>query len=343
MAVNGERNLLWQLRERLRLGLCAAVLLHFLLLPGAPGDGTAQLRACIALVALLGVVMGFLSLARRWPSRPLAEVFWALPALLLALLWAAHLGRQGASPAELLVWLGVVVLALFVFLGSVMGAAFNAALGLLLALVLVAWPPTGEAATLWRSAALALPAIAILGFSLMRFTETHLTEYAETSDQLRAARLDALTGALGRAALEEHLGKSAVYARRSGTPLSIIVTDIDRFKQVNDQHGHGAGDDVLRAFAKRLRRNVGGQGGTVGRWGGEEFLIVLPGITRTDALVLAETLCREVERGPLAGLAVTASFGVAALRDDGDSPAALFARADARLYEAKAAGRNAVR
>ena len=343
MALDGERNLLWQLRERLRLGLCAAVLLHFLLVPGGPQGGAAQLRAVVALLALLGVVMGFLSLARRQPSRPLAEVVWALPTLLLTLLWAARLGQGGASPAELLLWLGVIVLALFVFLGSVLGAAFVAVLGLLLTLALVMWPPTGEAATLWHSAALALPAIAVLGFSLMRFTELHLTVYAETSNQLRAARLDALTGTLGRAALEEHLGKAAVYARRSITPLSIIVTDIDRFKQVNDQHGHGAGDDVLRAFAKRLRRSVGGLGGTVGRWGGEEFLIVLPGVSRTDALVLAETLCREVERSPLAGLNVTASFGVAALRDDTDSPASLFARADARLYEAKGAGRNTVR
>lgn len=343
MAVDVERNLLWHLRERLRLGLCAAVLLHFLFLAGQSQDGTAQFRAFVALVALLGVVLSSLSLARQKPSRLLAEVVWALPALLLVTLWAARLGQRGASPDELLVWLGVIVLALFVFLGSVLGTAFAAALGLLLTLVLVMWPPTGEAADLWRAAGLALPAVAVLGFSLMRFTEVHLTVYAETSSQLRAARLDALTGTLGRAALEEHLGKTAVYARRSGTPLSIIVTDIDRFKQVNDQHGHGAGDDVLRAFAKRLRRNVGGLGGTVGRWGGEEFLIVLPGVPRTDALALAETLCSEVERSALAGLAVTASFGVAALRGEADSPAALFARADARLYEAKAAGRNTVR
>ncbi|WP_226991415.1 sensor domain-containing diguanylate cyclase [Deinococcus gobiensis] len=341
--MDGEQNLLWQLRERLRLGLCAAVLLRFLLLPGMSGDSAVQVRAYVALLALLGVVMSLLGLSRRKPSRLLAEVVWALPTLLIAPLWAAHLSRMGGSPAEMLLWLGVIVVALFVFLGSVLGAAFSAVLALLLGLVLMMWPPTGEAATLWHSAALALPAMAVLSFSLMRFTEVHLTVYAETTDQLRAARLDALTGSLGRAALEEHLGKAAVYARRSSTPLSIIVTDIDRFKQVNDQHGHGAGDDVLRAFAKRLRRSVGGLGGTVGRWGGEEFLIVLPGLSRTDALVLAETLCREVERGPLAGLNVTASFGVAALRDATDSPASLFARADARLYEAKAAGRNTVR
>lgn len=342
VGVNNERNLLRQLRERLRLGLCAAVLLQFVWMPTARADGTAQLRAFIALVALLGVVVSFLNFARG-PIRQGVEVLWALPTLVLALFWAAQLARQGQSPAELLLWLGVVVLALFFFLGSVLGAAFNTALGLLLALVLVAWSPTGEAAGLWRSAALALPATAILGFSLMRFTELHLTVHAETRDRLRAARLDALTGTLGRAALEEHLSAAAEYARRSAAPLSVIVTDIDHFKTVNDRHGHGAGDDVLRAFAKRLRRNVGGQGGTVGRWGGEEFLIVLPGRSRTDALAVAETLCREIEGSPLAGLDVTASFGVAALRDVADSPAALFARADARLYEAKAAGRNTVR
>ncbi|MFC5846915.1 GGDEF domain-containing protein [Deinococcus petrolearius] len=345
MALNGQRHLLWQLRERLRLGLCASVLLDFVWMSGGggPEDGTAPLRAGMALVALLGVILSFLNLARRQPGPRLGEGIWTLPTLPIALLWAAHLGRQGDSPAELLVWLNVGVLALFVFLGSALGTAFNAALGLGLTLVLVAWPPAGEAVMLWRSATLALPATGILGFSLMRFTEVHLAVHDETSDLLRAARLDALTDTLGRAALEEHLAQAAAAARRGGTPLSVIVTDIDHFKGVNDRHGHGVGDDVLRAFAKRLRRNVGGQGGTVGRWGGEEFLVVLPGLPRTDALALAETLCREVARSPLAGLTVTASFGVAALRGEPDSPGALFARADARLYEAKAAGRNTVR
>nr|WP_255639203.1 GGDEF domain-containing protein [Deinococcus betulae] len=155
--------------------------------------------------------------------------------------------------------------------------------------------------------------------------------------------MDAVTEVLGRGAIEEELERAAQHAAQARTPLSIIMTDIDHFKRVNDDHGHATGDDVLRATAKRLRRSVSGSGGLVGRWGGEEFIVLLPGVARTDAMKVAERLRSEVSAEAVAGLHITASFGVAAMRGAHDSIDELFSRADSALYHAKRAGRNVVR
>ncbi|MDO4245384.1 MAG: GGDEF domain-containing protein [Deinococcus sp.] len=203
-------------------------------------------------------------------------------------------------------------------------------------------PSTPETQQLWLSGLMAMLAFSLVGYLTMRFIERNLSLHEQTSGQLRAAQLDALTGILGRAALEAELQRAIDQALENRSALSVIVTDIDHFKQVNDLHGHGAGDDVLRAFAKRLRRNVG-TSGSVGRWGGEEFLIVLPGMSREDATALAERLRREVSQSDIAGLPITASFGVASLRPPHDGLEQLFGRADERLYEAKNSGRNMVR
>lgn len=107
----------------------------------------------------------------------------------------------------------------------------------------------------------------MLEYSIIHFIEINLLLHAQDSARLRAARLDALTGVYGRGAIEEELKRSMNSAREANTPVSILVTDIDHFKSVNDMHGHTTGDDVLRAVAKCLRRNVGRIGGVMGRWG----------------------------------------------------------------------------
>ena len=241
------------------------------------------------------------------------------------------------------IWTAVALPLLFIQTGTRYGI-FSVVLlmGTLVTVVMRTRPASPEVQQLWLTGLMAMLAISLVGYFTMRFIERNLSLHEQTSGQLRAAQLDALTGILGRAAIEAEMQRAIEQALENRSALSVIVTDIDHFKQVNDLHGHGAGDDVLRAFAKRLRRNVG-TSGSVGRWGGEEFLIVLPGMSREDATALAERLRREVSQSDIAGLPITASFGVASLRPPHDGLEQLFGRADERLYEAKNSGRNMVR
>ncbi|WP_353540826.1 GGDEF domain-containing protein [Deinococcus xinjiangensis] len=250
---------------------------------------------------------------------------------------------HSASPSSYLTWLLLGCLIIFVVGGATIGSIFGLLLGAGLFALTITYPPSADLVLPWMTGMVGMVGIGSVSYLLMRFIEDNILLHAQTNDQLKAARLDALTGIYGRAATEAELRRSIEHAQKSNTPLSILVTDIDHFKQVNDQHGHATGDDVLRSFAKRLRRNVGGSGGIVGRWGGEEFLVILPSMARPDAFAMAERLRHEVSVAPVAGIPITASFGLASLRRSEDNIDQLFARADERLYEAKNAGRNLVR
>lgn len=157
----------------------------------------------------------------------------------------------------------------------------------------------------------------------------------------RLASADPLTGLANRRGGEKDIAAEISRARRQNTSLSCVLLDIDHFKEVNDTFGHQAGDYVLRELSALLRRTVRAYDILV-RWGGEEFLAVLPGVDHEQALKLAERIRQAVENMPLAGIGgVTASVGVAALGND-YSFDAMFAAADRRLYSAKASGRNTV-
>ena len=157
----------------------------------------------------------------------------------------------------------------------------------------------------------------------------------------RLASADPLTGLANRRGGEKDIAAEISRARRQNTPLSCVLLDLDHFKEVNDTFGHQAGDYVLREISALLRRTVRAYDILV-RWGGEEFLLVLPGVEKDQALRLAERIRQAVENMPLAGIGgVTASVGVASLGSD-YSFDAMFAAADRRLYSAKAAGRNTV-
>jgi len=153
---------------------------------------------------------------------------------------------------------------------------------------------------------------------------------------------DGLTDLLNRDAGERQLREQLVKAGESDQPLSIVLLDIDHFKEINDEHGHGIGDLVLerigRLITQRLNRQDFGM-----RWGGEEFLLVLLDTEIEDARRAAEAFRRLVaDTGFHDEIRVTASFGVAQWRED-EKLDALFHRADEALYDAKAAGRNQVR
>ncbi len=170
---------------------------------------------------------------------------------------------------------------------------------------------------------------------------------ASVKQTIELAVTDGLTGLHNRRYLDNHLKLLIDRAVARGRPLSICITDIDRFKSVNDTYGHDAGDEVLRDFAHRVRSTVRGAD-LACRFGGEEFVVVMPDTPADAAAAIAERLRTMVEDRPFAlpnsdtKLSITASLGLATLNLSGDTPEALLKRADTALYQAKNNGRNQV-
>lgn len=166
-------------------------------------------------------------------------------------------------------------------------------------------------------------------------------ELEKISAELEALETtDGLTGLYDRRAFQERLDEEVGRTARYGTPLSLIMLDIDDFKGYNDSFGHPAGDAALIAMARILERDIREQD-VVARYGGEEFVLILPQTDSAGAAAYAERVRATIEEQQWAHRALTASFGTATLHLNEDS-AALIARADAALYGAKAAGRNCV-
>jgi diguanylate cyclase (GGDEF)-like protein len=161
----------------------------------------------------------------------------------------------------------------------------------------------------------------------------------------RQALVDGLTGIANRRQCEDALTAEIARSERLGTPLTLILADLDDFKAINDVHGHPVGDDVLREFASVLRATVR-ESDLAGRWGGEEFLLLLPGTDVDGGAQLADRVRRVLAERSFRGrdgsvFGVTCSFGVAQHADDGDERE-LFAAADRALYRAKRHGKNRV-
>jgi diguanylate cyclase (GGDEF)-like protein len=159
----------------------------------------------------------------------------------------------------------------------------------------------------------------------------------------RISRTDSLTGLYNRWHLQDELTRQRRTAQRYDEPFSVILFDIDHFKHVNDTYGHPAGDLVLCEFARRLESQVRAED-VVGRWGGEEFLVLMPRTDLDGAMRVAERIRTVTDASPVAAgtvsIPVTVSGGCAAgSADDSDD---LIKVADTRLYEAKAGGRNRI-
>lgn len=155
------------------------------------------------------------------------------------------------------------------------------------------------------------------------------------------ANRDELTGVPNRRAFRATLAGDFDQHRRSGQPLSLVMLDVDHFKQYNDAFGHPAGDDVLRGVGGILSDGVGRPEG-VSRFGGEEFAVLLPASGEDAALGVAEALRGAIESAPWPHRAITASLGVATTGLEVDRPDQLVDAADAALYQSKRAGRNRV-
>lgn len=154
------------------------------------------------------------------------------------------------------------------------------------------------------------------------------------------ASTDYLTGLLNRRKCIEHLAEETKRARRYGSPLAVIMFDIDDFKHINDTHGHATGDQVLVGLARLLAAQVRVHD-KLARWGGEEFLLVAPGCDLDQGLAAAEKIRRLIAAHDFDGVQITGSFGVVAYQDDEDQDH-LLGRADKALYEAKNSTKNVV-
>src|SRR5262245_33512559 len=164
---------------------------------------------------------------------------------------------------------------------------------------------------------------------------------------MEMAITDGLTGLYNRRYMESHLSTLVEQAASRGKPLTLLVLDIDYFKSINDTHGHDAGDDVLREFAVRVKKSIRGID-LACRYGGEEFVIVMPETDMAVAALVAERIRRRIAGEPFPisqgsnAIDVTLSIGLAALGSREDTGATILKRADQALYRAKRDGRNRV-
>jgi diguanylate cyclase (GGDEF)-like protein len=208
------------------------------------------------------------------------------------------------------------------------------------------WVTLGLALFIWSHDPMKLGMFIAAGVSVtlttlvVKLLADHVS--AVISQLVRAADTDYLTGLRNRRAFDMEFHRQCDRATRSGVPLALTMFDLDHFKQINDRHGHAAGDRVLRDFAVLLERELRG-GDTLARVGGEEFAVVLFGVGLDDGVAFAERIGRELrERSGGEGPALSASAGVAALTAEQCTPEALLLVADRALYAAKAAGRRRV-
>jgi diguanylate cyclase (GGDEF)-like protein len=155
------------------------------------------------------------------------------------------------------------------------------------------------------------------------------------------ASTDELTNVPNRRAFEERLRLEIERSSRMGSPLAVIMADVDRFKLYNDEFGHVEGDTVLRIVAKVLKDNKR-EYDLVARYGGEEFVVIMPGAEAEDGIKIAERFRFEIENWPWTRKKVTASFGVAVFDLESDNTETLISQADAALYQSKESGRNQV-
>ena len=158
----------------------------------------------------------------------------------------------------------------------------------------------------------------------------------------RMIRIDPLTKIYNKATIEELLKREIENAKRYKEPLSVLMIDIDDFKHINDTYGHLVGDNVLRELAHVIRKNLR-KGDLAGRYGGEEFTVVLPRTDLKTAKIIAERIRRSIEDYLFPdSIHITVSIGVSQLQMESETSESLLKRADDALYTAKREGKNRV-
>lgn len=255
---------------------------------------------------------------------------WALSQLLIA----GSIVLSGGQGSPALAWLAIPVVTLSArFSDRGVAAGLTLTIGLLLAVTLGV-----DHAAVMEDPSNLFFALATIGAVGILSTPLMISDQAHRSD----AQIDALTGLLNRHALDVRLAELEQQAAGGEVTVGVVVAELDHFKSVNDEHGHTAGDAVLRCAADRLRAQ-GRAFELIYRIGGEEFLVLLPGASLEDTVAHAELLREAIAAEPVAGLPVTMSCGVSVSHAGGFEFQRVFSRADSALYDAKQAGRNQVR
>ena len=317
------------MQERLRTArvVTLAALSATAVVVGATGGWPMLVAAAVAVIA---VAIGGARLERR--RRPELWVFVStiLVLQLVLALGAALSGGPRSLAPNLLAIPVLMVAARFSNRGLVVGAPVSALL--VLAVTLGIDP----------SYVVAHPASLLVPLTLALCAAVYVSPLVASDVRHRAdSTLDQLTGLLNRRALELRFAEIAEQAALTEQPVSVVLADLDHFKSINDEHGHGVGDAVLRDVAYAMRRSLR-TFELLYRLGGEEFALLLPGAAEDDAARIAESLRAAIEELETAGLHVTCSFGVATARGERIALDSLVAHADAALYTAKRGGRNRV-
>lgn len=269
-------------------------------------------------------------------------VSWAVVIIAAVVLAAYVLVMDGRHYA--LIWLTIYPPVVFFLLGRHIGQILSLVVvgGLLIYAAYSApqWPAAEFDGPTLLNIVIALTALV----SILRHIERtrseafeHLQEHSERLEYI--AVTDPLTGLFNRTKLDQALSHGLRSAQQKQKELAVILLDIDHFKKVNDEHGHPVGDRILIQLAQVLRSNTRNTD-TLGRWGGEEFLLIIENCDRQQAKVLAEKLRHAVAAFTFHdGIHVTISLGVAS-HHQGDTASSLMQRTDQALYAAKANGRN---
>jgi diguanylate cyclase (GGDEF)-like protein len=308
----------------------AAVIMSFAILAAGPWLGWWPLVFVVCILSCFA----FADRLMDGLARPEFLMFAAWVASGLTI--AAAVALSGPLGAPALSWMAIPVMTLSTRF-SIRGVLVGVALSIVMILTV--------AFTIDRHVVLANPVFAIVPVALVVCVAVLSTPLMQSDIKHRSdAVLDQLTGMLNRTALEARVQELAQQADLTGEPVGVIVGDLDRFKSVNDTHGHAAGDAVLKDVAYVLRKQLRAFD-LAYRLGGEEFLVLLPGGDLDAAAELAERLRAAVEESePGGGLHVTMSLGASAsARGEAFDYEAVFADADAALYDAKHAGSNCVR
>ncbi len=285
------------------------------------------------LIPLAIALLGFAVIDRRLTTDERPEYGVAAAWALAQLLIAASVALTGGVDSPAIGWFAIPIVTLsarFNKRGVWVGLAFT--LGLLLASTIAVTPAAFLDAPQHVTAAIAIVvAVAILSTALMSSELEHRT----------GAVLDPLTGLFNRAALEQRFTELAHQAAVTGANVGIVVGDLDNFKEINDTHGHSRGDAVLRDAAYAMRKSLRSFD-LLYRLGGEEFVVLLPDATTTEARRVAEHLRTALAFAKPGGLTISISLGVASASGADVTFAQLFDVADTALYQAKQRGRNQV-
>ena len=350
-------------------------------------DAAVPLSICLALIGMQQFSRSFLELRERWPAGNRVSLaligffvllgiasFWlpyststplASRMVLLGVLWiivaTIVMLRRGYRPARLflLAWslflAGTAAFTLLAFgiiprnFWTLNGVQIGSALEMLLLSLALGSRYAGLRNENIRIVQETNEKLERSVIDRTRQLRTAMAQLGEANVQLREySRRDPLTGVYNRRHFREAFEQALAARQGSGGPLALLLLDLDHFKRINDTHGHLAGDDCLNHAARRIEEVAAPRGGVVARFGGEEFVVVLPGLDAQEALQVAEAIRLRIHQLPVESggkqIRLSASIGLHTVDGErGDAPEEIIRIADEALYRAKDDGRNCVR